>query len=360
MSSKRCLLVLFGGRSAEHNVSCVSARHVIEAADPELYEVIPVGIDKSGDWHLAEKAIEELKTNELKEKLEPTGPAWNPIIELQKLGSEKNLVVFPLLHGPLGEDGTIQGLLEVVDVPYIGSGVLGSALAMDKIATKEILTHHNIPQALYQSVHSKLFEDLDREGMESMLYELFNELGPIVFVKPANLGSSIGVSRANDHDSLKKALEKAFAYDEWVIVEEAIEGREIELSVLGDLVPQVSPPGEIKPMGDFYDYAEKYQNDSAELIDEPDIEANLVVNLQQISARVFLALRCSGMARVDFFLHPERGPILNEVNTIPGFTPISMYPRLWQKAGLSYSGLVDRLADIAVQRFSRKRHNTVI
>ena len=141
-----------------------------------------------------------------------------------------------LLHGPLGEDGTIQGLLEVIDVPYIGSGVLGSALAMDKIATKEILTHHKIPQALYRSVHSKLFEDLDNEGMESMLYELFNELGQIVFVKPANLGSSIGVSRANDHNSLKGALEKAFAYDEWVIVEEAIEGREIELSVLGDLV----------------------------------------------------------------------------------------------------------------------------
>ena len=145
-----------------------------------------------------------------------------------------------------------------------------------------------------------------------------------------------------------------------MIVEEAREGREIELSVLGDLVPQVSPPGEIKPMGDFYDYVEKYESDNAELIDEPNIEANLVVDLQQISARVFLALRCSGMARVDFFLHPEKGPILNEVNTIPGFTPISMYPRLWQKAGLSYSGLVDRLADIAIERFSRKRRNTAI
>ena len=360
MSSKRCLLVLFGGRSAEHNVSCVSARHVIEAADPELYEVVPIGIDRSGNWHLAEKAIEELKTNQLKEKLEPVGPIWNPIVELPKLSSEKNLIVFPLLHGPLGEDGTIQGLLEVIDVPYIGSGVLGSALAMDKIATKEILTHHKIPQALYRNVHSKQFEELDSEGMESLFSMLLKELGSIVFVKPANLGSSIGVSRAHDHDSLKEAIEKAFTYDEWIVVEEAIEGREIELSVLGDLVPQVSPPGEITPMGDFYDYAEKYENDSAELVDEPDIEANLVVNLQQMAARSFLALRCSGMARVDFFLHPERGPILNEVNTIPGFTPISMYPRLWQKAGLSYSGLVDRLADIAEQRFSRKRRNTVI
>ena len=360
MSSKRCLLVLFGGRSAEHNVSCVSARHVIEAADPELYEVVPIGIDKSGNWHLAEKAIEELKTNQLKEKLEPVGPIWNPIVELPKLSSEKNLIVFPLLHGPLGEDGTIQGLLEIIDVPYIGSGVLGSALAMDKIATKEILTHHKIPQALYRNVHSKQFEELDSEGMESLFSMLLKELGSVVFVKPANLGSSIGVSRAHDHDSLKEAIEKAFTYDEWIVVEEAIEGREIELSVLGDLVPQVSPPGEIKPMGDFYDYAEKYENDSAELVDEPNIEANLVVNLQQMAARSFLALRCSGMARVDFFLHPERGPILNEVNTIPGFTPISMYPRLWQKAGLSYSGLVDRLADIAEQRFSRKRRNTVI
>jgi len=360
MSPKRCLLVLFGGRSAEHNVSCISARHVIEAANPERYEVIPVGINKNGDWHLAEKSIKDLKAKNLQEGLEPTGPTWNPIIELQKLNSQKDLVVFPLLHGPLGEDGTIQGLLEVIDVPYIGSGVLGSALAMDKIATKEILTHHKIPQTLYRSVHSKQFEDLDNEGIQSLLSALLNELGPIVFVKPANLGSSIGVSRANDHNSLKEALEKAFTYDEWLVVEEAIEGREIELSVLGDLVPQVAPPGEIKPMGDFYDYAEKYQNGSAELIDDPNIEANLVVDLQQIAARAFLALRCSGMARVDFFLHPERGPILNEVNTIPGFTPISMYPRLWQKAGLSYSELVDRLVDIAVEKFSRKRRNTAI
>ena len=179
-------------------------------------------------------------------------------------------------------------------------------------------------------------------------------------MKPANLGSSVGVSKAYDHESLHKALEMAFSYDEWAVVEEAIEGREIELSVLGDLVPQVSTPGEIRPMGDFYDYAEKYQNDSAELIVDPDIEAEIVSDLQQLAASAFLALRCSGMARVDFFLHSERGPILNEVNTIPGFTPISMYPRLWEQVGLSYSALVDRLVDIALERHSRKRRNTAI
>ena len=359
MSSKRCLVVIFGGQSAEHNVSCISARHVIEAANPESYEVVPVGIDKEGEWHLAEKAVEELKNDTLKKSLEPSGPIWNPIIELSNL-SEKELVVFPLLHGPLGEDGTIQGLLEVIDVPYIGSGVLGSALAMDKIATKEILTHHKIPQANYRSVDSKLFEILDDDGLNSLFLELFGGLGSTVFVKPANLGSSVGVSKANCANSLKEALEKAFTYDEWAGVEEAIEGREIELSVLGDMVPQVSTPGEIKPMGDFYDYEEKYHSNTAELIDNPDIDAELVSDLQQLAARAFLALRCSGMARVDFFLHPEKGPILNEVNTIPGFTPISMYPRLWEKAGLSYSDLVDRLVDISLERFSRKRRNTVI
>ena len=359
MSSKNCLIVLFGGQSAEHYVSCVSARHVIEAANPELYDVIPVGIDRNGDWHLAEKAIEDLGTGNLGNALEPAGPMWNPMTELGNTSAQKT-VVFPLLHGPLGEDGTIQGLLEVMDVPYIGSGVLGSALAMDKIATKEILTHHKIPQASYRSVDSKLFEHLNTDGLNSLFSELFEELGSTVFVKPANLGSSVGVSKAYDHESLHKALEMAFSYDEWAVVEEAIEGREIELSVLGDLVPQVSTPGEIIPMGDFYDYAEKYQNDSAELIVDPDIEAEIVSDLQQLAASAFLALRCSGMARVDFFLHSERGPILNEVNTIPGFTPISMYPRLWEQVGLSYSALVDRLVDIALERHSRKRRNTAI
>ena len=224
MESKCSLIILFGGRSAEHDVSCISARHVIEAADPDRYDVIPVGITKNGEWSLSESAIEQLRNGTFNSSLEVNGPEWNPFRELKKLNPQGHTVVFPLLHGPFGEDGTIQGLLEVLDVPYIGSGVLSSSLAMNKIATKEILTHHGIPQARYRSVQTKSFESLERKGLDSLLTELLTELGPIVFVKPCNLGSSVGVSRADNPNSLKEALDKASTYDEWLIVEEAIKG----------------------------------------------------------------------------------------------------------------------------------------
>jgi len=244
-------------------------------------------------------------------------------------------------------------------VPYVGAGVLGSSLAMDKLVTKEVLTQHGLPQARYRGLHA---DDLGAPGTDTLaalLDSLLTDLGPTVFVKPANLGSSIGVSKATDAVTLEVALNAAAAYDEWIIVEEAITGREIELAVLGDRVPQVSGPGEIRPGADFYDYADKYETDAAELLDDPDLEPETVVLFQELAARAFLALRCSGMARVDFFLADDgRGPVLNEVNTIPGFTPISMYPRLWQKAGLTYPALVDRLVDLAVERHARRRRNT--
>ncbi len=361
MPSRRRLVVLFGGRSAEHDVSCVSARHVLAAADTTRYEIIPVGIDRNGRWSIAETAVDALAANTLPDRLDPTGPTWDPLPRLAELTDgpdPTNVVVFPLVHGPLGEDGTLQGLLELADVPYVGSGVLGSALAMDKLAAKEVLAHHGIAQARHRAVHTDQLVDPTSDGFKTMVVDLLKDLGPTVFVKPANMGSSIGVSRATDETSLIDALATAARYDEWLVVEEAITGREIELAVLGDRHPQVSGPGEIRPGAEFYSYADKYETDSAELVVDPDLPPETTVGFQELAARTFLALRCAGMARVDFFLADDGRMLLNEVNTIPGFTPISMYPRLWQAAGLSYSGLIDRLVDLAVDRHLRRRRDT--
>ena len=361
MPSRRRLVVLFGGRSAEHDVSCVSARHVLAAADTTRYEIIPVGIDRNGQWSLAETAVDTLAADTLPDRLDPSGPTWDPLPRLTELAAgpgSTNVVVFPLIHGPLGEDGTLQGLLELADVPYVGSGVLSSALAMDKLAAKEVLAHHGIAQARHQAVHSDQLVDPTSDGFKSMVVDLLKDLGPTVFVKPANMGSSIGVSRATDETSLIDALATAARYDEWLVVEEAITGREIELAVLGERHPQVSGPGEIRPGAEFYSYADKYETDSAELVVNPDLPPEVTAGFQELAARTFLALRCAGMARVDFFLADDGRMLLNEVNTIPGFTPISMYPRLWQAAGLSYAGLIDRLVDLAVDRHARRRRDT--
>ena len=361
MPSRRRLVVLFGGRSAEHDVSCVSARHVLAAADTTRYEIIPVGIDRNGQWSLAETAVDTLAADTLPDRLDPSGPTWDPLPRLTELAAgpgSTNVVVFPLIHGPLGEDGTLQGLLELADVPYVGSGVLSSALAMDKLAAKEVLAHHGIAQARHQAVHSDQLVDPTSDGFKSMVVDLLKDLGPTVFVKPANMGSSIGVSRATDETSLVDALATAARYDEWLVVEEAITGREIELAVLGEHHPQVSGPGEIRPGAEFYSYADKYETDGAELVVDPDLPPDVAVGFQELAARTYLALRCAGMARVDFFLADDGRMLLNEVNTIPGFTPISMYPRLWQAAGLSYPRLIDRLVGLAVDRHSRRCRDT--
>jgi len=356
--TRRRLVVLFGGRSAEHDVSCVSARHVLAAADADSYEVVPVGIARDGRWMSAESSATALADGSLGDRLDPNGPAWDPLPRLAEMSAAGPVAVFPLVHGPLGEDGTLQGLLEMADVPYVGSGVLGSALAMDKLAAKEVVAHHDLPQARYRGFHADQLADRGSEGHQAILESLLSELGPRVFVKPANLGSSVGVAPADDATSLDAALADAASYDEWVVVEEAVTGREIELAVLGDRVPQVSGPGEIRPGDAFYSYADKYETDAAELIDDPDLEPATVVGFQELAARAFVALRCSGMARVDFFLADDGRMLLNEVNTIPGFTSISMYPRLWLKAGLSYGGLIDRRGDLAVERHARRRRNT--
>jgi D-alanine-D-alanine ligase len=347
------LVVLFGGQSAEHDVSRVTAAHVLRAADPTRYDVHPVGITRDGLWCFAEAAAAALASgpDAVPGVLEVAGPRLDPSRAVRGV-DESPVVVLPLLHGPNGEDGTVQGMLELLDVPYVGSGVLGSAVGMDKAIAKEILAFHGIGVAAWRTV-------LAHERPPGLAARLAAELGLPVFVKPANMGSSVGVSRAAGVEQIDAALDLAFSYDEVAVVEESITGREIEVAVLGDLDPEASVPGEIVPSREFYDYADKYLEDGAKLLVPSPLDANEVATAQALALEVFRVLRCSGMARVDFFYEEGgRGFLCNEVNTIPGFTPISMYPKLWEASGVGYGELIDRLVDLALARHERRRRRT--
>jgi len=342
--------VLFGGQSAEHDVSCTTAKHVVEAADAARYVIEPVGITREGDWVRAEdaRAAIEQGAAALPAALSATGSSIDHETAIVPATTDETVVVFPLLHGPMGEDGTVQGLLEQAGVPYVGSGVLGSAVAMDKAMAKDVLAAAGIPQARWLAYRSSDLDELPLAAIE-------RELGLPCFVKPANLGSSVGVSKAHDRDELVAALELAFSYDEWVVVEEAIVGREIELAVLGNTDLRVSVPGEVTPAAEFYDYEDKYLDGRAELTIPADLPPEVAEQFQDLALRAYRALRAEGMARVDFLYEEDgRGPLLNEINTIPGFTPISMYPKLWAASGLAYDQLIDELVALALERHERR------
>jgi D-alanine-D-alanine ligase len=345
------LVVLFGGQSAEHDVSCTTAAHVLRAVDPTRYEIVPVGIARDGTWAIAEAAQTALAGGPaaLPGRLDPIGSAIAPT---DVIDDAKHTVVMPLLHGPMGEDGTVQGLLELANVPYVGSGVLGSALGMDKAMAKQIMTVNGIPQARYQAFRA-------HEVTPSLPAQLAEELGLPVFVKPANMGSSVGVSKAKTVEAVRDAIDTALTYDEWVVVEEAIVGREIEVAVLGNLEPRASLPGEVVPGAEFYDYADKYLDDGSQTLVPAPLTTEQRETVQAMALDVFKALRCEGLARVDFFFEEDgRGFLCNEINTMPGFTPISMYPKMWIASGLSYSDLIDELVQLAVERHGRQRRNT--
>jgi len=356
-NSKINVVVLFGGESAEHDVSCVTAAHVLRALNIDNYEIRTVGITRQGDWVNVES-----ESNAVADRLVATGQQTNisQILEginlqginLQGTNSSARTVVIPLLHGPMGEDGTVQGALELAHVAYVGAGVLGSAIAMDKSIAKQILALNEIPQPKFISVR-------DNEDLNTVCDRAVNELGLPVFVKPANMGSSIGVKKAKTHDEILSALQQAFEYDEWALIEEAIVGREIEVAILGNQSAQASVPGEIIPGNEFYDYEDKYLGDLAKLLVPAPLTAKQIVEVQQLALKVFAILRSDGMARIDFFFEENgRGFLCNEVNTIPGFTPISMYPKLWNASGLSYSDLLDRLINLALDRHAKHRRKT--
>jgi D-alanine-D-alanine ligase len=354
MTPRVRVVVLFGGRSAEHDVSCVTAVHVLDALDSDRYDIVPIGITTDGRWMLEDETRAALRAGAAAPRaLEVGGKEISPFVAVAQAADEGTQVVFlPLLHGPFGEDGTVQGLLEVAGVPYVGSGVLGSALAMDKAKAKEVLGRYGIPQARWIALR----DDEPAGAGPDLRQRVRRELGWPVFVKPANLGSSIGVSKVTEPDALEGALALAFGFDEWALVEEAVSGREIEVAVLGNREPEVSVPGEIVASREFYDYEDKYLVDGAQLVIPAPLASEAVARVQALALESFGALRAEGMARVDFFFEEAgRGFLVNEVNTIPGFTPISMYPKLWEASGLPYPKLIDRLLELALERHRRRQ-----
>ena len=363
------LVVLFGGRSAEHDVSCVSARHVLAAVDPARYDVEPIGITRDGAWVLAEGAVAALEAgaDAMPDHLTADGPAVDALPALASSGSETT-VVLPVLHGPMGEDGTMQGLLELAGVPYVGAGVLASALCMDKVAFKDHLASHGLPQCAYRwiTVDDGVVRRPDggKVDLGIEIQAAIGELGLPMFIKPANMGSSVGVSRATDEDEVRAAIELAATYDREVILEEEVVGREIEIAVLGNEDPEASVAGEIVPGADFYDYEDKY-DDGADLLIPAPLSDDELAEMQRLAIGAYRACKVEGLARVDFFYEdgsrdPDRtrGWLVNEINTMPGFTPISMYPKMWQASGLDYPSLIDRLVELAIARHERNRRHT--
>jgi len=345
------LVVLFGGRSAEHDVSRVSAFHVLGAVDRDRYDVVPIGITHDGRWVSASDAIAVLGAGAgslPSPDSAPASSAIEPLPAVAPASPGQQVVVLPLLHGPMGEDGTVQGLCELAGVPYVGAGVASSALCMDKGLAKDVLAATGLPQCRHVTAR------LPGPGFAT---ETIATLGLPAFVKPANLGSSIGITKVHDLASLRAAVAEALRYDEYVVVEEAVAGREIEVAVLGNEAPRASVPGEIVPGHEFYDYDDKYLTDSADLLIPAKLGDDEIAEVQRLAVAAYRALRVDGMARVDFFYEqsgPSRGWLVNEVNTIPGFTPISMYPKLWEASGLSYADLVDELVRLALERFERR------
>ena len=340
--------IVFGGRSGEHEVSLMSARSVLDAIDKERYEVVPIGITKAGRW-LPPGRAQRLLTGEAPSEPDNTGTSMVVSSISETLQAPLD-VVFPVLHGPHGEDGTMQGFLELANVPYVGAGVLGSALGMDKGKQKEVLRYHGLPVGEWMVLRRWQW----RENRDAALKDA-SRFGFPCFVKPANLGSSVGISKAHGPDDLPIAIEEAFGHDVKILVEEFVDGREIEVAVLGNHKPEASIPGEIVPSNEFYDYNAKYLDGKSEERIPAPLSPELTERVRAMAVEAFKALECSGMARVDFFVTRLGSEVLlNEINTIPGFTPISMYPKLWAATGLPYSKLIDRLIELAIERWHEK------
>lgn len=363
MQNKLRVGVMFGGRSGEHEVSLMSARSILRALDPTKYSVTQIGLTYEGNWLVGDNVIDALSQNRL-DQLAPAfiipDPRWRGLYQINRLAQGDQLqclaeldVVFPVLHGPFGEDGTVQGLLEMADMAYVGAGVVGSAVGMDKGVFKDVMRAHDIPVVDWMIVSRAQIEQDVQQVIEQAL-----QLAKFpLFVKPANLGSSVGITKCNSHSDLFEGLFEAIRFDRRVLIERGIaQAREIEVSVLGNEDPQVSVPGEVLPSREFYSYEAKYIDNRSELLIPAPLSPELTRRIQDLAVRAYQVIDCAGMARADFLLEKgssagETGNLyLGELNTIPGFTNISMYPKLWEASGLSYPALVDRLIELAMER----------
>jgi D-alanine-D-alanine ligase len=356
--------ILFGGKSGEHEVSLTSAKGIMNAIDKEKYEVVPIGITKSGRWLVGGEVHQRLLD----------AAAGHPVIE-RGLTEDEGMaeagqtlsslalwaeesgpldVIFPVLHGPLGEDGTVQGFLELLDLPYVGAGVTASAAGMDKAVSKDIFRAHGLPIVIHRLFLRKQWQ-ADPDGV---IAECETAMPYPMFVKPANLGSSVGIHKAKNQDQLRAGLADAVRYDRKLIVEQGLEAREIEVSVLGNDEPLASVPGEIIPSREFYSYAAKYIDDNSELLIPAPLSPEHTELIQSLAVMAFQALDCAGLARCDFLLEKKTGEVfVNELNTMPGFTSISMYPKLWAASGLTYTALIDRLIELALERHADRQQS---
>ena len=374
MSKKLRIGVIFGGRSGEHEVSIRSARSVIEAIDKSKYEVVPIAITKEGNW-LAPAAAAELlpasaqrllskpQLGSSKEDVAIVGdPSRNGLIELDSKAKLGRLdVVFPVLHGTYGEDGTLQGLLELAAIPFVGCGTLASSCGMDKVVMKALFKQAGLPICRYTWVLRTDWEN-DPEGVTRRIKR---EIGLPCFVKPANLGSSVGVSKATDKGSLAKAIDLAARYDRKIMIEELVDGREIECAVIGNDEPEASLPGEYvihEESARFLDYTEKYSSTGhVDFVVPARISKTLIAKIQKLAVRAYKAIDASGLSRVDFFLKKDGELLLNEINTLPGLTDVSGFPKMWEATGVSFPRVIDRLIDLAIERHrERARNETTI
>lgn len=381
--------VLFGGRSGEHEVSLLSAASVLKAINPEKYEVVPIGITKQGQWLMPSHAEKLLRGEDLPEQsgrhlragdpqatpsaavlakgeavIVPPVPESDSLLPFESKAhpAEHGInvdVIFPVLHGTFGEDGTIQGLLELADIPYVGAGVLGSAAGMDKDVMKRLFAAAGLPIVKHVTVLRSQWQ----KDAKKVTKEIEKKLKYPVFVKPANLGSSVGISKAHNRKEIGLAMDIAAEYDRKIIIEQGVGGtkqkaRELECSVLGNDEPQASIAGEIVPSAEFYDYSAKYLDEGSQLIIPAKLTKKQMKEVQEMAVRAFQAVDCSGLARVDFLMDPKSEKVyLNEINTMPGFTSISMYPKLWKASGLEYPELIDRLIQLALERHEEKKRN---
>jgi D-alanine-D-alanine ligase len=365
MTNKLRIAVVFGGRSGEHEVSLMSARSVLSALDPGKYEITQIGITKEGIWLAGDDVLDAMQAGKLsdgnqKQVVILPDQAHNRLWEIRSHGSSMELnplskmdVIFPVLHGTFGEDGTLQGLLELADLAYVGAGVTGSSVGMDKGIFKDVMRSMGIPTAASVIVLRSEVE----KNLDGVIHRVETVGHYPLFVKPANLGSSVGITKCNNQADLGEGLLEAATYDRRILVEQGIDAREIEVSVLGNDEPQASVPGEVLPSREFYSYESKYLDGTTELVIPAPLPPETADEIRRMAVTAFKAVDCAGMARVDFFVEKGTGRIyLNEINTIPGFTNISMYPKLWEASGLPYSKLVDRLVDLALERKADRDH----
>jgi len=360
MSQRLRVGILFGGKSAEHEVSLQSAKNVIEAIDRKKYDIATLGIDKEGRWQVGDLSRFILHADNPRQIAMYQGNDRLALIpgssdgKIVHINSREPIgkidVIFPVLHGPFGEDGTVQGLLKLAGIPFVGSGVLGSAVGMDKDVMKRLLRDAGILVGGFKVIYSHESGKVDYDQIQM-------RFGVPFFVKPANLGSSVGVHKVHGKNEFESALYDAFQFDNKVLIEEFIQGREIECAVLGNEDPIASVPGEVLPTHEFYSYEAKYIDENGATLDIPaNLSEETANRVKELSIRAFKAICCEGMARVDCFLKNDGTVVINEANTIPGFTSISMYPKLWEASGVSYRDLINRLIDLALERYAREKN----